>query len=117
MTMVDHQAMVSVIQGRLSRVSGVTPIVWLLRDEFLTDEAAPLASPRTAEPGPGTLTLVQNDGQMSISDGKLLIPVQVTPAWGDQGFYGPAMARIAGRALVTTLTWTVRDDCMIAWQR
>jgi len=114
-----RRSLMTAIPGLLKpRVSGVTPIVWLLRDEFLTDEAAPLASPRTAEPGPGTLTLVQNDdGQMSISDGKLLIPVQVTPAWGDQGFYGPAMARIAGRALVTTLTWTVRDDCMIAWQR
>lgn len=33
-------------------------LTYLLRDEFTDDAAAPLTSPRTARPGPGTLTLV-----------------------------------------------------------
>jgi hypothetical protein len=47
-------------------LSGGGPnVVYLLRDEFLTDQAAPMGtSPitRTCEPGPGTLYLAQQDG-------------------------------------------------------
>jgi hypothetical protein len=31
-------------------------LTFLLRDDFVTTESAPLASPRTCEPGPGALT-------------------------------------------------------------
>lgn len=51
--------------------AGVGGITYLLRDEFTTDAAAPLASPRTCEPGPGTL-VVNVPTQMSISGGKLV---------------------------------------------
>lgn len=82
-------------------------VAWLLRDEFTTDEAAPLATPRTAEPGPGTLTLVQTDGQMSISGAKLVIPAQASPAQGDLGFYVTSgQARTTGRAIFTEFTKT-----------
>lgn len=37
-------------------------IDWLLRDEFITAEGPPLASPRTCEPGPGTLTVAELNG-------------------------------------------------------
>jgi len=111
-----RRSLMTAIPGLLKpRVSGVTPIVWLLRDEFLTDEAAPLTSPRTAEPGPGTLTLVQNDGQMSISDGKLVFPAQTTPAWGDLGFYGSQIGRQAGRALFTNLHITTFDAVRVGF--
>ena len=33
-------------------------VEFLLRDEFTTPDAAPITSPRTCEPGPGTLTFV-----------------------------------------------------------
>lgn len=100
-----------------TRISSVAGITWLFRDDFTTDEAAPLASPRTAEPGPGTLTLVQADGEFSISDGKLAFPAQTTPAWGDQGFYGGGFSRIAGRALMASYTATVsiKTSYVLAW--
>jgi len=46
---------------------------YLLRDEFITLEATPLASPRICEPGPGTLTRTGNygNGKSSINGGKL----------------------------------------------
>lgn len=47
-------------------------ITWLLRDEFTTDDAAPLTSPRTCEPGPGTLTVAETDGAvLSIASGEV----------------------------------------------
>src|SRR5690554_2106316 len=41
--------------GLLMLMRGGFP--YLLRDEFLTDQAAPISSPRAAEPGPGQVTL------------------------------------------------------------
>ena len=73
---------------------------FLLRDDFLVDVAAPLASPRTCLPGPETLTMVQTDGQFSISSGKLTFAAQMTPAWGDQAAYSAVQARVAGRAVL-----------------
>lgn len=90
---------------RLTGAGGWTP-VFLLRDDFTTTEAAPLASPRTCEPGGGTLTLVQTDGEFSIANGKLVFPAQTTAAWGDQGFYGAAVARAAGVALIQSVAWS-----------
>lgn len=90
----------------LGILGGRASITYLFRDEFTTDAAAPLATPRTAEPGPGTLTLVQTDGQFSISGGELVFPAQTTSAWGDQGFYGDALTSAAGRALFSEVTLT-----------
>jgi hypothetical protein len=50
--------------------SGV-PLVWLLYDEFTTADAAPITSPRTCEPGPGTLTSRDTTSVQSISGGVL----------------------------------------------
>jgi len=95
---------------------GEVPIVYLLRDEFLTDEAAPLTSPRAAEPGPGMLTLVQTDGQFSISAGKLVFPAQSTPAWGDQGILAPAQARKSGRAMIARIVLeTTAGQFVLSW--
>jgi len=80
------------------------PIQWLLRDEFTTDDAAPVSSPRTCEPGPGTLTVVQNDGQFSITSGYLTSTGQATPTHGDLGFYSPDLGRALGRACLTAYT-------------
>lgn len=91
-------------------------VVYLLRDEFTTTEAAPLASPRTCEPGPGTLTLVQTDGEFSISGEKLSFPAQSTPAWGDQGLYGAGLARTAGRAVIGLSSFSTRGVSFpVAW--
>jgi len=81
----------------------IPPITYVLRDDFSTDAAAPLASPRTSEPT-GTLTLVQTDGQLSVNSGALIVPTQATPVGGDLGFYGAAMTAVNGRAVLTKLT-------------
>jgi len=47
------------------------PIVYLLRDEFTTPQAAPISSPRTCEPGPGTITISSG---VSISGGQAAVP-------------------------------------------
>lgn len=87
-------------QKRLLLSGGAPPLVFLLRDDFTTDQAAPLTSPRTAEPGPGTLNLVQNDGQFRISGNRLTITAQATAVWGDLSIAGVARARVVGRALL-----------------
>jgi lysophospholipase L1-like esterase len=89
--------------------SGRNPLAYLLRDVFTTTAGAPLTSPRTAEPGPGTLTLVQTDGQFSISGGALNVPAQASFAWGDQAVYVPSVARIAGRALIADVNLTASN--------
>src|SRR3990172_1150048 len=85
---------------------GAIYLLWLLRDEFTLAAGAPLASPRTCEPGPGQLTLVQTDGQFSVVNGQLVIPEQATPTYGDLGFYGGAFVRQLGRTLVCEITPT-----------
>lgn len=83
-----------------------TPLVWLLNDEFTTNEAAPIGSPRTSEPGPGTLTFVQTDGQYSIASNALTFPIQGTPVRGDQGWYSGAIARSPGVAMYSLMNLT-----------
>ena len=48
-------------------------VSYVMRDEFTTTEAAPLASPRTMEPGPGTLTIVDTTPTYSIVGGELVV--------------------------------------------
>jgi hypothetical protein len=95
---------------------GIGAIPYLFRDEFTTSESAPLASPRTAEPGPGTLTCVQTDGELSIVGGKLVFPVQTTPTWADQGYHTGSIARAAGTLILSQInvdlaTKTVSATC------
>lgn len=46
---------------------------WISRDEFLTPESNPLASPRVQEPGPGRWTVVDTTGKLSIANGRLAV--------------------------------------------
>lgn len=60
-------------------------IDYLFRDDFTTDEAAPIASPRTCEPGPGSWIITDTSNLLSISGGKI--------AWSGAGTVtDPAMA-------------------------
>ena len=78
-------------------------IEWLFRDEFITDDAAPISSPRTAEPGPGTLTVVDTDNKSSISSAALQLATHTTPALGDPRLYTTdTFARALGRAVLST---------------
>jgi hypothetical protein len=73
----------------------VIPVTYLLRDEFTTDDATPLTSPRTCEPGPGTLTVVDTANRLSISNGQLVISPSTTAFTMVSG----GITRAAGLAL------------------
>jgi hypothetical protein len=81
-----------------------TAVTYVFRDEFITPDAAPVTSPRTAEPGSGTLTFVQIDGAQAIAGNRLEFTAQTTPAWGDQGFYSNSITRAIGRAIRWEMT-------------
>lgn len=68
----------------------------LLLDQFTTDESAPLTSPRTCEPGPGTLAITDGSNIMSIAGSKLVI--NGTPAANSQ-FVTGSIPFLAGKIL------------------
>jgi hypothetical protein len=84
----------------------------LLYDTFKTDDAAPISSPRTCEPGPGLLVITDTENKFSIVDGELVCAGGKTaPAYGDPGVWlgntGPAayaMAAGYGALFVVTPT-------------
>lgn len=59
------------LQNRLGITKKTTRFDFLLRDRFLTPDAAPLTSPRICEPGPGSFVIVDSGNRLSIQDGKL----------------------------------------------
>lgn len=95
---------------------------YLLRDDFPGNLGAPLASPRTCHPGPGSLILDQTDGQFSIVNGEFTWPVQGTPAWGDQDFYtldanGDTFDLTGGEKLILKFrgAWLTDDSPLSCW--
>lgn len=99
---------ISIGRGGISLSGGRGGYTWVpefdLWDDFTTNEAAPLASPRTAEPGPGTLTLVDTEDKLSISGGALVCAGgKASPGYGDPAIYGASVARSAGRTLLAVL--------------
>lgn len=61
----------------LLTIGGPAALVYLLRDEFTTAASAPLTSPRTCDPGPGTVTLTDSGNKLSVSGGELLMAAAV----------------------------------------
>ncbi len=97
------------------RLVGGGGIEWLLRDDFVTAEAAPLASPRTAEPGPGTLTITDTNEVLTIADGKLKFATGGA-SFGDPGIWSEAMARAIGRAVIAgSLQSSAGHDYLVGW--
>lgn len=89
---------------------------YLFDDEFTTDTSAPLTSPRNAEPGSGVATLVQNDGQFSISSSKLQLPGQASSAWNDLTYIDSStLARKIGRVLKTSINLSTLGDVTVGW--
>lgn len=63
-----------------------TGITYYLRDQFTTDDDAPMTTPRTCEPGPGTVTV---DDECSISSGVFtLIDTSVNKGYLSVAAYG-----------------------------
>lgn len=80
-------------------------ITYLLRVEFATDDASPVASPYAGEEG--SLTVVQTDGTLAVASGVLSYTAQTTPTDGDEGFVAASgLARVAGRGLYFKMTPT-----------
>src|SRR5690606_25127814 len=62
----------------------------LVLDQFGTDESAPLASPRDAEPGPGAWTIVDTGANLVIDNNWLVVDGAVS--WGDPSLWlSPAL--------------------------
>jgi len=90
-----------------------TPQSYILYDQFTTADDAPITTPRSCEPGPGTLTVTQANNCFAISSGRLNV------ASGGGGFYGligAGVAREAGRMLMASLTKSSGNDLFpLAW--
>ena len=72
-------------------------VSYLLRDQFTTAASAPLASPRTAEPGPGTATITDTGNKLSIAGG-ILTSSTAGVAANDPAIVYNGIARASGRA-------------------
>ncbi len=72
---------------------GVVPVVFLFRDDFPVDEAAPLATPRTADPGPGIGTIVDTTNVADIVSEELVLENNVI---GNPGYWGDVQTRVNG---------------------
>ena len=81
--------------------------------QFKDADAAPITSPYDADVG--DLTFVQTDGTQAASAGKLAFAAQTTPSWGDQGFYGDAIARKAGQMLIVDFNISTWEECGFGW--
>ncbi len=87
---------------------------YLLRDfvpGITPDEAAPLASPRTCVPGPGTLTVVQTAGTHSVSGGEWVFSAN-NIGFSALGWFSDDMGWSTGKALLfrALLTRTASDS-------
>lgn len=98
---------------RLLTVLGTTGIPYLLRDEFTSDVAAPITSPRLCEPGKGTYVITADTGEnMSVNGGRLVVAGGTGAAgatvarWLDNA--GARFARVTG--LCFTHKLTLNDD-------
>ena len=70
-------------------------LTYLLRDDFITAASAPLTSPRTCEPGPGTFTITDSGNYLSITGGELVGTNRIT-AYVEPRAVGGAITRAAG---------------------
>lgn len=66
-------ALVSACRNKARRAAAAIVYAYSIRDLFVTDDAAPLVTPRIAEPGPGQWTVTDTGNRLSVSGGKLLI--------------------------------------------
>lgn len=86
---------------------GFPPLLYLLRDEFITAQGAPLGATRTPEPGPGGWTTVQVNGNLSIDSQGLVVPVPSPTGWGNVGIHETsAFDRAAGMAALMAFRYT-----------
>jgi hypothetical protein len=102
--------------GNISSVYGspVSVIVPIFFDQFTTAEGAPIASPRTAEPGPGTLNLVQTGSNFSISSNKLQSADHPSTVWNVEAVNSAAVTRANGLTSFLTITPAATGGHLVA---
>lgn len=104
---------VAATAGALSVNFALTNLVlYLLRDEFTTTEAAPMVTPRNCEPGPGQLTLTDGSNRLSIASSKLTWG-DAASAFTDPRVVGPSTVRTAGRVLLGQ--FNLSKEMVIGW--
>lgn len=100
-----------ILGNRLLKRQSVT---YLLRDEFTTAASAPLTSPRTTEPGPGSLIITDTSNELSIASAKLTQSGAPATGFTDPRIVSSAsFARANGRALLTKIN--NNSAIMVGW--
>lgn len=94
-------------------VSGGGGLTFLLRDDFTTAASAPLTSPRTCDPGPGTLTITDTNNKLSTSSGNLAFATGGVGV-GDPGAWGAQRTRVMGLAVVAKVS-TTASGVEVGW--
>lgn len=112
------------VQDLLLGIPGIAPAgftgTYQLRDEFITADPAPIATPRTCEPGPGTLNITDTTNSLGISGG-IVTPVAQTNALHDPLVISSAsLSRVTGRTLKAKIQrvnalGSVATYCMVGW--
>jgi len=101
--------MLTPLDGQLSPLTQQrqsSAVVYLFRDEFITNEAAPIITPRTSEPGPGTLTVVADtENQISVTSNKLTFGVPSINSWTLQQTASSVVTRAVG--VISFVTFSV----------
>lgn len=84
--------------------AGTTIPAYLLLDRFTIDQAAPLTTPRTCVPGPGTLAITDTGNKYSIASGVMTSGANLSTGTLDPRVENNVtLARVAGRALIGSL--------------
>lgn len=80
----------------LTLLGGRNDLTWLLYDKFIVPDTAPITSPRTCEPGPGELTVVDTGNNADVVGGELVYTG--VAGNGDPRVSGDLSATITSRA-------------------
>lgn len=94
----------------------VPPETNILFDQFTTDDASPVATPRTAEPGPGALVLTQADGTWAIASSRLAFTAQASASTADlAAYFSTSQTRAAGLAMAVDLNLSTTGNWYVGW--
>lgn len=87
---------------------------YLLNDQFTNAQAAPIANPRNAEPGPGVWTITDPNSHLSIASAALRIQ-GASGAYTDPLVVSGAYTRTVGRALLFKFMVTSGSQWLVGW--
>lgn len=88
-------------------------VTYLLRDEFTTNAGAPMATPRTCEPGPGSLNLTDTGSVLSISSNRLQWTAMTVSNRDPRAISASTLTRAAGVALAGI--FNVSGRALVGW--